>query len=427
MWRNRSPESIVAVGLLITTTLTACTDDVAGPQFASDPRPSRVPTESNIVALPSPRPAATPVAVATPASIGDLLSARGAPSATFTATGTTVWAIPVNGDGEKIFEAPAGSRVLAIDAGPSARQVAVLVASHDASDQAELLLLDRTGRLAKRIIGFGREQATPVRSALPGVNVVDWSPQGDRILVEFADGSLFDVRTVGEGAPQRLHIPVDADRILEPAWSPTGETIAFISASRDSTSRALRLYQPADGKISEIVPSANGRFVVDFVWMPDGVSLLFTEGGELAGAVSGIDLWRIDEDGKNRSLMVSAGTVAPVARIATMRPSPDGRSVAYAALVPGQDRPRVDSVWVRDIASGVGFRIEMPSVDAVQDVWWTEQGLVIAVTAGSSAYAATTVLVLLRVKPDGTADVLWAVPLGAATPVATPAATPVDA
>ena len=91
----------------------------------------------------------------------------------------------------------------------------------------------------------------------------------------------------------------------------------------------------SSGEITTVVTPLEGRLVVDFAWLPDGVSLLFTEGGVPGSAITGIDLWRVDANGENRALVASAGTVAPVARIANLSPSPDGRSVAYSVLVPG--------------------------------------------------------------------------------------------
>ena len=154
--------------------------------------------------------------------------------------------------------------------------------------------------------------------------------------------------------------------MVAPAWSPTGQSVAFISESEDGEVRSLRMLDTRNGEITSIVTPLEGRLVVDFAWLPDGVSLLFTEGGVPGRAITGIDLWRVNANGENRALVASAGTVAPVARIANLSPSPDGRSVAYAVLVPGSGRPAVDSVWVRSLASGIGFRVPLPSVASVE-------------------------------------------------------------
>ena len=180
-----------------------------------------------------------------------------------------------------------------------------------------------------------------------------------------------------------------------------------------------------DGSVSDVVTPPDGRFVVDYAWMPNGVSLLFTEGGELGGAVTGIDLWRVDANGENRELVVSAGTVAPVARITNVQPSPDGRSVAYAVLVPGDADPRVDSIWIREIESRLGFRIQLPSVAAVDDITWTDQGLAIEVATGGVGSGRPPTRALLQVNQDGGVSALWAAPIVVATPVGgAPIATP---
>jgi hypothetical protein len=146
------------------------------------------------------------------------------------------------------------------------------------------------------------------------------------------------------------------------------------------------------------------------------VSLLFTEGGAPGSATTGIDLWRVEASGENRALVASAGTVAPVARIANISPSPDGRSVAYAVLVPGPGGPAVDSVWVRSLASGIGFRIALPSVATVEDIWWTEEGLVVSVVTRRTAQGRPPTQALLQANRDGSISALWAAPAAAVAP-----------
>jgi hypothetical protein len=117
--------------------------------------------------------------------------------------------------------------------------------------------------------------------------------------------------------------------------------------------------------------------------------------------------------------------VAPVARIANILPSPDGRSVAYSVLVPGAGRPQVDSVWVRDLASKLGFKIALPTVAAVDDIWWTDEGLVFAVRTAGTRGGRPPSQALLLADRNGSVRALWAAPIAVATPVAaTPVATP---
>jgi Tol biopolymer transport system component len=213
--------------------------------------------------------------------------------------------------------------------------------------------------------------------------------------------------------------------VIEPAWSPTGQSIAFISESEDGETRSLRMLDTGTSEITTVVTPLAGRLVVDFAWLPDGVSLLFTEGGAPGSANTGIDLWRVDASGKNRALVVSAGTVAPVARITNLSPSPDGRSVAYAVLVPGSAGPTVDSVWIRSLESDIGFRIALPSVASVQDIWWTEDGLVVSVVTRPTAQGRPPTQALLQAKRDGSISALWVAPAEVAAPAgATPAVRP---
>jgi hypothetical protein len=414
------------MGLFGMALLTACTDEAPGPQFANNPIATRAPTVAMAVASPTYYAVATPAAMATPSSISELLTVRGAPDLVYAASDSALWSIAGDGESTRLFQSPANARILAIDPGPSSRQVAVLLGARDtAAGIRELLIVDSSGEIVKRVTEFPAGAATPVPERSLGADLVDWSPQGDRILVAFSDGALYEVSSSRDETPVALQIGGIERRVVQPAWSPTGEAIAFISASANSRERSLNVYRVTDGGVEKVVDSANGRFVVDFVWMPDGVSLLFTEGGELAGAVASIDLWQIGANGSDRELLVSAGTVAPVARITAMQPSPDGRSVAYAVVIPGPDGPSVDSVWVRDLESRVGYRISLPTAALVERLSWTNRGLVISALTRAEGDARPEAKELLQVARDGDVSVLWAAPAGAATPVAgTPAATP---
>jgi dipeptidyl aminopeptidase/acylaminoacyl peptidase len=413
---------VYLAALVVGLMLVACADENTGPQFATDPRPTQPPTE--VAASPSPALLPTTAPVATPASFTDLLGVRGAVSTVFVASGNNVWSISSVGEAVRIFTAPDGSTIRDIDPAPSAQQVAVLLeaaAGEERSDQ--VAIVDIAGSVVARVDIPRAPQATPVGGDAGVRQTIDWSPQGDRVLAHVQNGDVLEIAPDAEGAPVPLDFGGAAGSVFAPAWSPTGQSIAFISESKEGKTRSLNVLDSSSGEISSVVTPLAGRLVVDFAWLPDGVSLLFTEGGGPGGAITGIDLWRVDANGENRALVASAGTVAPVARIANLSPSPDGRSVAYAVLVPGSSGPAVDSVWVRSLGSGVGFRIPLPSVASVQDIWWTDEGLVISVVAGGTAQGRPPTQALLQVKRDGSVAALWAAPVTAGTPSgATPVA-----
>jgi hypothetical protein len=402
--------------------LVGCAEEDAGPQFATDPRPTRAPT----VAPASPTPALLPTAeaVATPASFTDLLAVRGAASVVYVESGNAVWSISSGGEATQRFEPPSGSSIAAIGPSPDGQEVAVLLeAVSSERPTSEVDIVDATGSVVDRVEAPVGSVATPVAGHAGTEQTVDWSPQGDKILAQFATGDVIEIPTEASDAPVTLDFAGADGAVIGPAWSPTGQSIAFISESEDGQTRSLRMLDITTGEITTLVTPLGGRLVVDFAWLPDGVSLLFTEGGAPGSAITGIDLWRVDASGENRALVASAGTVAPVARIANLSPSPDGRSVAYAVLVPGAGRPAVDSVWVRSLASGIGFRIAMPSVASVDDIWWTEEGLVVSVVTRPTARGRPPTQALLLANRDGSISALWAAPAAAtaaigSTPVA---------
>ena len=252
-----------------------------------------------------------------------------------------------------------------------------------------------------------------------GVVSVDWSPQGDKILLLDSTGALLTVAAKPDATMESVDLGDMGGVILEPAWSPTGQHIAFLRVDPETRSRSLDVHDLQSRETTELVGPDDGRLVVEFAWEPDGKNLLFTEGSALSSAISGIDLWRIGVDGAGRELVAAAGATAPVARITTVTPSPDGKSVAYAVLVPGAGAPTVDSVWVRDLAKGQGIRLGLPSVRSLENIWWTSKGLAIATVTDRRN---VPVLAVLLVAPSGDVSALWAEPLRAASPV--PAASP---
>jgi hypothetical protein len=138
------------------------------------------------------------------------------------------------------------------------------------------------------------------------------------------------------------------------------------------------------------------------------------------------DLWRINSDGTDRKLVASAGSVAPVARVVGATPSRDGRSVAYIVLIPGDGGDAFDSLWVRDLVTNLGFEVDVPSGQAVTDVWWTDAGLMFrAVPADrfTGEYVEGP-FTIYQVSDGSAATVSYQ---GGMDSTATPAATPVEA
>ena len=422
MSRSRDNWPTYLVALVAGLMLVACADEDTGPQFATDPRPTQPATEA--AASPPPALLPTTAPVATPASFTDLLRVRGAVSTVFVASNNDVWSISSGGEAIRLFTAPDSSTIGAIDPAPNAQEVAVVLEKAAGGKRTfEVDIVDAAGSVVARTEVPATTLATPGADNVDARQTIDWSPQGDRVLAQIQARDVIAIAPDADGTPVSLDFGGTSGSVVAPAWSPTGQSIAFIAESDDEEMRSLNVLDTSNGEITPVVTPLAGRLVVDFAWLPDGVSLLFTEGGGPGNAITGIDLWRVDANGENRALVTSAGTVAPVARIANVSPSPDGRSVAYAVLVPGSSGPAIDSVWVRSLASGVGFRIPLPSVASVEDIWWTDEGLVISVVSRGTVQGRPPSQALLQVKRDGSIAALWAAPAAVATPAgATPVA-----
>lgn len=413
------------LALVAVVALSACAEETAGPQFANDELPTRPATATP---LPSTPVAAPPTAaIATPASVSDLLRPRGAPGRIYFVADNTVWTVSSAGEPERTIDPAFGQKVLGIAAAPGADKVAVLLAERgDNGQSVEVRVLDDAGGEVSRFAGIPAGSGTPVPGQFLTGEAIDWSPQGDRLLVSLPGGIVVLATDPGAATPGPSVISgFSDDQVLQPAWSPTGVAIAFVSGEEGSLERSLNVLDVRSGEVAEVVVPPQGGFVVDFAWMPDGVTLLYTQGGQPGGVVSGIDLWRVNVDGSGRALVASAGTVAPVARVSTVRPAPDGRSIAYVVLVPGADRPRVDSLWLRDVTSGLGFRVNLSGIQDVEDLWWTDDGLYLLATAEPQTEQKPG-LTMYHVAVDGSVKPIWFAPRPAGTPVASPiAGTPI--
>src|SRR4051794_1960416 len=106
MSRSRDNRSACLAAIAACCLLVACAEEDTGPQFATDPRPTRAPTEA--VASASPALLPTAESVATPASFTDLLAVRGAASVVYVVAGSEVWSISSVGEATQLFKAPAG-------------------------------------------------------------------------------------------------------------------------------------------------------------------------------------------------------------------------------------------------------------------------------------------------------------------------------
>ena len=83
------------------------------------------------------------------------------------ASGSDVWSVSSAGDAVRLFEAPNGSAIRAIDPSPDAQDVAILIEPGSGGQQtAQVLLVDAAGSVVERIDAPGASDATPVAEML---------------------------------------------------------------------------------------------------------------------------------------------------------------------------------------------------------------------------------------------------------------------
>ena len=426
----------VLAALLTSLMLAGCADD-SDRRFANDPLPDEALTSPSPAPDLEQGPTPTQAAALPQVSPQALLVARGAPGRLFFLQGTALWSISSDGTDARLILDPGAGRVVAVAPSPAANEVAVLLTLQrqgDAND-ASLLILDAGGRELQRWDGLEPPaSAATGEIGMPGITAttLDWSPQGDHLLA-VTGGRLWSIPLPGgEPTPLALHdnlIPVAA------AWSPAGGAVAFI-ASRRGTEDATALYvastgAPALDAVAVAPRQADGtRPVVDVAWRPDGSSILFTQSGASGSVGAGRDLFSISPGGENLQLVASAGRIAPSARVSEVVPSPDGRAVAYTIWVPVGERLTFHSLWVQPLAGGAGYQVPVPAGQIVTQAGWTNRGLVFRTIHDDPIAAAAyndAAFAFYRIDRDGQpVQIYEADPSKTASPVASPASSPVD-
>jgi dipeptidyl aminopeptidase/acylaminoacyl peptidase len=184
----------------------------------------------------------------------------------------------------------------------------LMIMNSDGSDQRQLvaatstLVPPRWSPDGDRILYAGqgglrtiRPDATDDQLVLPAsvINVwsASWSPDGTRLVVEPAVGCPCDdgiwVVDLATKAKTRVFTQIGE----RPAWSPTGDVIAF-SGGPDRSIFTVRPDGTGLTPLTSFGPSNdNSTWNSDLAWSADGARLLFTHGQ------GGGDIWEMTRDG----------------------------------------------------------------------------------------------------------------------------------
>jgi Tol biopolymer transport system component len=165
--------------------------------------------------------------------------------------------------------------------------------------------------------------AAPASASFPGKN-------GKIAFGSFRDGN-WDIWTMNPDGSAQTRLTTNLSVDLQPAWSPDGSKIAFLS-QRDSTGTECDHF---DGTICGVnneiyVMNADGtglRRLTDFpsgepAWSPDGLKIAC--GGESEPTGGGVFI--ANADGSGLTNLVAAGGGGPVW-------SPDGKKIAFIMVV----------------------------------------------------------------------------------------------
>ena len=247
--------------------------------------------------------------------------------------------LPIDGPGEarRLTDLPRG--VEAFEWSPDGRRLVVVSTSHGATH-------DEDARRRAR-----RRKPTPERAArlrLPVHRPAQLHAQRRRVPVRPVRHLwLVDVAS---GAATRLTDGTVSD--LEPAWSPDGTRIAFVSERHRDHDLAFRpaihVVDVATRAVHAVTAGPRSMFGTP-AWLPDGQTIAAL-GTKLEGrGGSRNDVWLFPADGSEahadggrnlsgrHDLMPGSGVASDVVRgeTARLRPSPDGRSIDFPAPIDG--------------------------------------------------------------------------------------------
>lgn len=251
------------------------------------------------------------------------------------------------------------------------------------------------------------------------IQSLDWSWDGNALVVAFADGAATIVQNFQAGSAATTIIAVDAPvggvadgPVL---WAPSGAGVAYLVTDEEQRGS---LYIAPTGDAARPVFSSAGqvRAARTFDWLAGRGRLIFVEQPNVSPAWTPGSIFTIAPDGTALELLVSSSQFAPAASVALIAPARDGRQVAFTVHVPNADGELVfQSLWIQTIDSGGMIELSVEPGYRVTDLWWSAAGLCwrgvdlgARGSATSAEYSGTEPFVLGRSNiDDGTSIVIF--------------------
>lgn len=370
-----------------------------------------------------------------------LLSSRGASDTLYTVRDGSLVALTIRDgvSGMTGIAMPEGWTLIDHQSSPDGNRVAVLMQS---GAGMALAFFDQSGDLIGEPYSLTRNptgtptpgaspaaspaatsMATPASPGDPDEFLITWSPDGSEVLVV---GPSRLVRVPVEGEPEGIDINFDLDDgdVLQATWSPAGAHV-LLRIKQEDQSTASYLLNLADRELREIkaLQTTGDTRIESLSWLPDGSGVLFVR-STLAGDVplqGQLFVYRLGQEVPN--LVATSGQGGPSASITHVKPSPDGRAVAFVVSIRDGERWSFHSMWVRPLETSQSYQVPVDNVDSVSQIWWLGDGLAWeqrpheADEPGEILFAREDIGPTVILNDEGEA-------LPVATPVATPIASP---
>jgi len=233
-----------------------------------------------------------------------------------------------------------------------------------------------------------------------------WSPPGDfiaferravtagalgvpRVWLGQPDGSILGPLTSGDGA----------DISYAPAWSPDGNSVAFV----DGLSQELKIYSFFTDETAAL-PARTGERAS---WLPDGSALVISAAEDGAAGLR-LRLRRVGVEPPFPTADLSDGAAAELSPAV----APDGLRVAYARRAPGSPDSQI---WLAPLDGGPGRPLSTAGPHQDTQPLWSPDGRSVAFvragTGGPGSGAAVVVDVdggVERTVLDGALLLAWA-------------------
>jgi Tol biopolymer transport system component len=187
-----------------------------------------------------------------------------------------------------------------------------------------------------------------------------WSPSGDQIAFDSLSGAIFFMNADGD-AIHHTPAPAGFGMYRGPVWSPDGSQLAFWTVGGP---KGIGVFDIATGTTSLLDEEGGGAYPA---WSPDGQWIAYARAGTTGFNTSTI--WLMHPDGSSQHLLAEslAADVSP-------RWSPDGRTIAFSQTDDPVNGP--EEIAIVDVATGT---IRVVARNALDTFDWTPRGdLVVA-------------------------------------------------